>query len=340
MASRDQMTPPDIDLAQSHPQETGAQEQSRSRRRSGRSKAPEIMFADDTTLDQMFDAVLRTTLQHLFQRRLAAERGYDPEGIHQYRVALRRLRSVLMLMESVAPSARLRAFRDDAKWLMSNMGRARDWDVFTTETLPHVSQSGSPVEGFEALARAAEDHRQGAHIRAKTTIAARRTAKFQTALQVWVDQAGWRVDATPENRRLLARPAHSYIAATVRELHRKVLKRGRKFKNLSPEERHKVRLALKRLRDIAGLWPSSPEKLKARRRYEKRLTRLQEQLGCYNDMLIAKKLVKAMLRRKLPAAGRPAMAALRNWQASVLRDGEAKLRSAWKKFSQTKFSPG
>lgn len=120
------------------------------------------------------------------------------------------------------------------------------------------------------------------------------------------------------------------------KLHHKVLKRGRKFTDLSPEDRHKVRLVLKRLRDIAGFFPSSLGRKNPRHRYERRLARFQEQLGRYNDMLIAEELVQQMLRKKLPAAGRCAVEALRDWQAAAHEDGEAKLRSAWKKFGETR----
>lgn len=302
------------------------------------SKAPEITVADDATLEQMFEAALRATIQHLLQNQAAAEDGHDPDGIHQYRVALRRLRSALRLMWSVAPSSRLESFLDDAAWLMSSIGGARDWDVFVTETLPRISQSCSPVEGFEALANAAEAHRQRARARAKNAIAARRTGQFQIALRLWIEQAGWRADVTSERRRLLAEPARSYIAKAAENLHRKVLKRGRGFNSLSPEGRHKVRLALKRLRDVAGFFPSSLGSKKSRTQYERRLARLQEQLGRYHDGLIAEDFVQKISKRKMPVAGRRAIEALRDCQAATHESDEEELRSAWKKFSETDFS--
>lgn len=301
------------------------------------SKAPEIIFSDDATLEQMLDGVLRATIQHLLQNQSAAEDGYDPDGLHQYRVALRRLRSALRLMRSIAQSSRMKSFEDDAKWLMSNIGGARDWDVFATETLPRISRSCSPVEGFDALASAADEHRRRAHGRAKKAIVASRTGQFQIALRLWIEQAGWRADVTPESRRLLAGSARGYIAKAVRKFHREVLKRGRGFNNLSPEDRHKVRLALKKLRNVAGFLPSSLGRKKFSHQYERRLARLQEKLGRYNDMLIAEESVQKMSRQRMPAAGRRAIETLRGWQAAAQEDGETKLRSAWKEFSETEF---
>lgn len=300
----------------------------------GVSRAPDVMLADDATLEQMFDAVLRAASQHLLGNQAAAEDGHDPDAIHQYRVALRRLRSMLKLMLPVAPSSRAESFQHDVKWLMSNIGVARDWDVFVTQTLPRISRSCSPVEGFEALAGAAEDHRRRAHVAMKKAITARRTGRFQIALRLWIEQAGWRADISPEDRGLLAEPAHMYIAEAAGKLHRKVLKRGRNFNRLSPEARHRVRLALKRLRDVAGFFPANLGRKKARRRYERRLVRLQEQLGRYNDVFVAGQLVRRISKGRISAAGRHAIEGLCAGQAASRRRSEEKLRSAWTKFSE------
>ena len=302
------------------------------------SKAPETIFSDNTTLEQMLDAVLRATIQHLLQNQAAAEDGWDPEALHQYRVALRRLQSALRLMRSIVPSARLESFLDDAKWLMSNIGAARDWDVFVTETLPRMSRSCSAIEGFDTRASAVKVHRRRAHAMAKKAITARRTGQFQIALRLWIEQTGWRADVAPESRKLLVEPARGYLAEAVGKLHRKALRRGRKFNRLSPEGRHKVRLALKRLRYVAGFFPSSLGRKKLHRLYEKRLARLQEQLGRYNDMLVAEKFVQEISKSKMSAAGRRAVEALRGWQAAAQAGREVKLISAWKKFSDTDFN--
>ncbi|GLS34867.1 hypothetical protein GCM10010869_04550 [Mesorhizobium tianshanense] len=158
-------------------------------------KAPKMKFDHGATLDQVLDGILRSALQHLMESQPAAEDGQNPEGIHQYRVALRRLRSVLGLMRSIGPSSQLDASRDDAKWLMSNFNDARDWDVFITETLPPISQACPAVEGFDVLKRAAEEHRHKAHDKARAAITDPRTGRFQIALGLWGEQAGWRAGA-------------------------------------------------------------------------------------------------------------------------------------------------
>ena len=64
----------------------------------------------------------------------------DPEGVYQMRVALRRLRTICALFRRDIPSPAFQAVNGEAKWLMQQLGPARDWDAFveTTVTLAVV----------------------------------------------------------------------------------------------------------------------------------------------------------------------------------------------------------
>lgn len=61
-------------------------------------------------------------LEHLERHVPVALEGVDPEGVHQVRVAGRRLRVLLELGER-------RALVEDLRWLVRALGRARDLDV-------------------------------------------------------------------------------------------------------------------------------------------------------------------------------------------------------------------
>src|SRR3954470_13609107 len=66
------------------------------------------------TLDEAFATILRSCFLHLLQSLPAAEDGRNPEGVHQLRVSLRRLRSALGLMRSVG-ALNLDALRSEAR---------------------------------------------------------------------------------------------------------------------------------------------------------------------------------------------------------------------------------
>ncbi|GIW38870.1 MAG: CHAD domain-containing protein [Meiothermus ruber] len=65
---------------------------------------------------------LERWLQHLVEHLPIARQGHDPEGVHQVRVAVRRLRVWLRL-------AGMRVLEDDLAWLVRAAGEVRDLEV-------------------------------------------------------------------------------------------------------------------------------------------------------------------------------------------------------------------
>jgi len=262
----------------------------------------------------------------------AAEHGADPEGLHQYRVALRRLRSALDLARSTVPdSSRMLRFRADARWLMSELNEARDWDVFVGETLPAVSGACPSVEGFPLLARAAEGRRLAAHERARAAIADQRTGLFQIDLGLWIEQKGWRASASSEAAEQFSRPARIPARERLEDLHRRVLKRGRRFEKLSPPDLHRLRIAVKKLRYGADFLHPLCAKGGDVRRLAAALSRLQDELGRANDLAVVDRLVHGLTRDGIPPKVRFAAGAVLGWTAGRLArkdDGAA----AWKAF--------
>lgn len=293
-------------------------------------KAREMTFDDGATLSDALDDILRSANQHLLENQPVAEDGRDPEGIHQYRVALRRLRSVLGLIRSRAPSSPLDKFRNDAKWLMSNLNDARDWDVFVTQTLPTIAQACPSIDGFDVLGQAAQKQREMAHDKARAAITDPRTGQFQVALGLWVEQRGWLKGAPQEGLALLKGPARAFAVKVLAKLHAKALKRGRHFKKLEPEQRHKLRIAIKKLRYASDFFLPLLGHAKRNRRYAKSLSALQDRLGNYNDVAVTERLVRPLMESKLPLA--QAAGALIGWQAGHLSRDGGDLVAAWKKF--------
>jgi triphosphatase len=68
------------------------------------------------------------------------------------------------------------------------------------------------------------------------------------------------------------------------------------------------------------------------RRYARRLSRLQERLGRYNDAGTTRHLMAELPLDGMPAAGREALGAVLGWQACRLAGAEAEIRAAWRDF--------
>ncbi len=285
-------------------------------------------------LDDALTRILRACLHHLLQSLPAAEDGRDVEGVHQLRVALRRLRSALHLMRSVSSLSKLETLRSEAKWLASSLSAAREWDIFQSETLPGIARGCPSVAGFDALEEVAQRRRTAAYHKVRFVLADHRCATFLLSLGAWIEARGWRSDISSENLSELTEPAIGFAQRTLAAQYARVLKRGRRLKSMNPEERHRLRLAVKKLRyGTDFLLPLCGEG-KAVKRFRERLIELQEELGSYNDMATTASLMSG-LGMETPDS-RIAAAAIAGWQASAMMSTESRLRDAWRNFAKTK----
>ena len=282
------------------------------------------------SLDESFAVILRGCFTHLLQAIPVAEDGRNVEGVHQLRVALRRLRAALQLMHAIGACSRLESLRSDARWLAQSLSAARDWDVFQTETLPVVAEACPSLGGFNALGEIAERHRTTAYRRIRAALSDRRATAFLLGLGEWIETRGWRSDVSPETLGQLAQPAIDFAATVLQARHAKVLKRGRHFKSLTSEQRHSLRLALKKLRySVDFLLPLYGDR-KPAKKYARRLAALQQQLGGYNDMATTTSLLAGL--GTASTDGAIAAAAITGWQAHAMNGVEAPLRDAWRGF--------
>jgi inorganic triphosphatase YgiF len=282
------------------------------------------------TLDEAFSTIMRSCFLHLLQSLPAAEDGRNPEGVHQLRVSLRRLRSALDLMRSVGALSNLDALRSEAKWLAQDLSAARDWDVFQLETLPTIAKACPSVTGFDALDRAATERQTRAYRKAHQALDDRRCAVFLIGLGGWIETRGWRNDVAAEDLGQLTEPAVNFAQRILSAQYAKVLKRGRRFKSLPAEELHRVRLATKRLRYLSEFLLPLYEDRKSARRFSRRLAALQEELGAFNDMAVTASLLDGLGTEPDSAV---AAAAIAGWQARASLGVQPALQSTWRDFT-------
>jgi inorganic triphosphatase YgiF len=62
-----------------------------------------LLPSGEVSLDDALTQLLRSALHQLLLNQPAAEAGRDPEGVHQLRIALRRLRCALNMLRPLAP---------------------------------------------------------------------------------------------------------------------------------------------------------------------------------------------------------------------------------------------
>ena len=158
-------------------------------------KAEAVKLDENMQVEDALQRILGGCVRHWVQNEGAAQDGRDPEGLHQLRVALRRLRSALTLFKTaIGPQARA-DWTGELRWLLGPLGPARDLDVFTTETLAPVRAARAGDDALDALAELAADGRWRAHQGVRDTLASERYGDLAFGLACWVACRGWRQGA-------------------------------------------------------------------------------------------------------------------------------------------------
>jgi inorganic triphosphatase YgiF len=297
-------------------------------------KPRKLCLDPSISLDEAFAKILRSCLHHLLGSLAAAEDGRDPEGVHQLRVALRRLRAALDLMRSVGSLSNLDSLRSEARWLAQSLSAARDWDVFQRETLTTIAQACPSVAGFDALEQVVENRRSAAYQKVRLALADRRCSCFLIGLGGWVEARGWRSDVAPQDLGQLAEPAMNFAGRILSDRYARVLKRGCRFKSLPAGKLHRLRLAAKRLRYVADFLLPLHGDRKSVKLFSRRLAALQEELGSYNDMAITDALFGEVGVESSQSG--TAIAAIAGWQAHASIGVKARLLNTWQDFRKTK----
>jgi inorganic triphosphatase YgiF len=297
---------------------------------SAKAKAPEIIA--EHTVDDVLAILLGSCQHHLLANQAAAEDGHDTEGVHQMRVALRRLRTVFTLLRREVGSPTLEAFAGEAKWLAQMLAAPRDWDVFATDTLHAPAQALKSDVDFDCLRQAAVPHRVAAYTALREALADPRYNRFQLSLSRWIEYRGWRNELQDRPLAVLLEPAPALAERVLARLLRKALRQGAHFRQLQPQARHKLRITLKKLRYAAEFFHGLYAEKAATRRYVGCLSKLQNALGHDHDATTTRDFLGALARDRVTPEVQRTIGAVIGWQA---RDGIAvakTVRKRWRRF--------
>jgi CHAD domain-containing protein len=256
------------------------------RRRAGLGPTPGSDPVLDLDEDLSAIEAWRTALQFLtiamrdnFEGTLSGE---DPESLHAFRVAIRRIRTVLRDGHDVLdPEARDR-FREEFRWMGDITTPQRDADVHLLEypdlvaTLPKKRRAD--LGPFRDVLR---DHRSNCHEQLVRDLRSIRRAEFGMAwAEFLADDSKWTgSNESPDS----LRPARVVAANRIARAHRRLVKDGRAITPRSPAiVLHDLRKDSKRLRYLfecfGSLFPAREVS-----RAVKPLRRLQDVLGTFQD---------------------------------------------------------
>ncbi len=259
-------------------------------------KAGTVELSVDMTAEQAFIHLIWHCVGHLQANEDVVLYGHDIEGVHQMRVALRRLRSCLSLYEPLIPKKIHRKLRKQLKWITCLLGVARDWDVFALtlqQILEQSSQSSLNYKALKALQITVAKLQEKAYVTVRKALRSSRYTRMLLLLGQWLNQRFWRKKLEVDHLQNLEHPAREFANQVLEEHYQHVYQQGKDFTRLSPSQRHALRISIKKMgygtRFFSTLYSSQTHHI-----FSKKLSQLQDELGILNDGRVAAQLLNQL----------------------------------------------
>lgn len=268
-------------------------------------KAEPVAMPEDASAGDAFRLIALACLRQLRLNEEVFLAGRPAEALHQIRVSIRRLRSAFALFEPVLQGdPRAAELSDEIRRVTEPFGLARNLDVFLAVTLPAEMKRRPDEPGLTSLRERLEAEHARAYDRVIGVLEAPEWRLLLLDLLAWTETGAWR--ALPA----AAVPARDFAAETLDRFRRRVKKRGHNLDRLDPEERHRVRIAAKKLRYGAEFFAALYPGRKTRKRHKTfvaALSDLQDHLGALNDLATAHGVMAGLAEPGAPAGDGPAV---------------------------------
>lgn len=239
-----------------------------------------------TTVEAAARDILRDCLAQVATNAVVVEEGTAIEGPHQLRVGLRRLRTAFALFAPVIGCPAMEALGATARDLGRDVGALRDADVLLDEVVADAVGTGLDAAAVDALAAALAARREAVRAEVRAELAAGPATGFLFDLATFVETRGWLAPTDYEQSARLATPIAEAAPAMLRKRHRKVMKTGRRIRELDSEGLHGLRKELKKLRYAVDMLGPLYEKDEVAP-YLRSLKDLQDAFGSMNDAAMA-----------------------------------------------------
>jgi inorganic triphosphatase YgiF len=248
--------------------------------------AERVVMAQRATVAEAFVAVSLACLRQIAGNHGAVRHG-NPEGIHQMRVGLRRLRAALSLFKNMLHDGKVTKLKRELKWLTEQLALARDYDVFVTKTLAPYRAEHTDRHELEMLQHDLKRTRNAGFAAARAAVESERFRCLLLDCAMWLLDGGWRHDTDALTRALGERSARAFAQDELTRRIRKINKQVRKLERLDWRRRHKLRIAVKKVRYGREFFKTlRTDGRKSGRQLDRALMGLQGRLGDLNDMRV------------------------------------------------------
>jgi triphosphatase len=257
-----------------------------------RIKAEPIVLKKKMTSRAAFVVIGASCLRHLMANESIVRAVRDPDAVHQMRVALRRLRAAISLFKNVVADEQRDKVRSELKWMADQLGQARDLDVYISKVLEPTRAAHPGEPELDNLLSEYQARRESAYDTVQEMITSSRFLRSVLDVAAWIETGPWMKSAgTDRDPRVV-----ELAAAELNRRWKRVRKQGTRLADMHPEERHQVRIEIKKLRYASEFFESLFRQSAARKRQRaamESLEALQEVLGDLNDIAVGAEITAA-----------------------------------------------
>lgn len=203
----------------------------------------------------------------------------DGNALHEMRIALTRLRTMMMFFLPMVAGPQQMHLADELKWLNAHLGVVRDLDV-AIERLMTVKKKRPRVEH-----RSWKEERASSQRHLTRALRSTRYHSLVKGLSRWIVKGAWSTKRGTQPARRRARPVSEYGARRLSRWQKRVIKKSRKLRDMGAKKRHRLRLMNKRLSYATEAFAplASGTAISNQRATLKCLRKAQRSLGALND---------------------------------------------------------
>ena len=225
-----------------------------------------------------FQAIAWACLSHMLENVPLVVATGDPEALHQCRVAIRRLRAGLGLFDALfAGDAQADVLDAELKAAASATGPARDSHVLLDRLSAAHGAEGRDSAELLAHVRSVADR---ATASTQAMLAGRDFQAMLIGCALWIERGDWLI-------RERVAPLPQFAAHALRKRRRKLRRIGGDPATMTIEQRHALRIAVKKLRYAADFFAplyQSKSAEKAQHQFKSAAAQVQDRLGELHDL--------------------------------------------------------
>jgi inorganic triphosphatase YgiF len=260
-------------------------------------KAFSVKLTPKHSAQAAFQSIARACLHQLCCN-IWPLRAADTEGLHQARVSIRRLRAAISLFSELLRDKQTDDIKRELKWLTGEFGPAREVDVFMERAVKPVLEADRKARGVSKLRDDVLKRRNAEFARARSAVDAARFRALALDVATWIETGDW-MHADDARKDLSGKG--TIVETAAEQLNRRwknLVKRAKNLDALSTRQRHKLRIAAKKLRYasefFAGVFPGK-KAARRRKRFIAGLKKFQVWLGDLNDIVVNQRISASLV---------------------------------------------